>query len=461
MKKLDLLLFGISAVTVGAVVLTAMVRHDLAHQGGLSRVGQWLLATALGTGVLAFAVKLLLIITLLNFAHPTPFPSSAPSSQQPHELSYRATEPARFVWEPLDERKPLPSRSLATQSQHFVWEALPFEAPHPKSNATTADKVALGERLFFDRSLSHDRTLACSSCHDVRGGSGADNRATARGIGGQVGKRNSPTVWNAAFQSVLFWDGRAASLEEQAKGPLVNPLEMGMPSLTAVEARVRDNPAYRAEFARVFGDTRITIEQIAAAIAAYERTLITPDTPYDRFVRGDLTALKPAQLRGMGLFQSVGCVNCHSGPNFSAASLFEQKAALRIFPAHPTPFETRYRLTRDSGAAASGSERGIWRIPSLRNVALTAPYFHNGAVDNLDEAVRIMAAAELGWSGQFLVWSDRDKILTERASPQLTDQEVRDIVAFLHALTSDSLSQHMRQARMHRTPEVRYAYARH
>ncbi len=461
MKRLDLLFFGIIAVVTGAVVLAAMVRHDLGPQGRLSRVGQWLLATALGTGVLAFAFKLLLIITVLTFAPPTPFPSRAEGvtpNAQTATTPQHTTAPPSYVWQQLaGQPSSLVNREPVSARTH-VWEALPEQAPAPLDNPTTAEKVALGERLFFDRALSRDRTVSCSSCHDVHSGSGADNRATAQGIGAQLGRRNSPTVWNAAFQSLLFWDGRATSLEEQAKGPLVNPSEMGMPSLAAVEERVKANPAYQAEFARVFGNAKpITIERIADAIAAYERTLITPDTPYDRFVRGDLTALKPAQIRGMGLFQSVGCINCHSGPNFSSASIFDNKAPLRIFPAHPTPYEKKYLLTHDSGAAAAGSERGIWRIPSLRNVALTGPYFHNGAVADLEEAVRIMAGAELGLTGHYLVWSSRDKALMELSSPALSEQQVRDIVAFLHALTSDALLQRVGQVRIHKTSEVVYA----
>ncbi|MRR09066.1 cytochrome-c peroxidase, partial [bacterium] len=128
----------------------------------------------------------------------------------------------------------------------YVWEALPERAPAPPDNPTTPEKVALGERLFHDTALSRDRTLSCASCHDVRTGAGTDSRATSLGIQGQVGSRNAPTVWNAAFQSLLFWDGRTPSLEEQAKGPPVNPAEMGMPSLDAVAARVRDDPSYRA-----------------------------------------------------------------------------------------------------------------------------------------------------------------------------------------------------------------------
>jgi cytochrome c peroxidase len=268
-------------------------------------------------------------------------------------------------------------------------------------------------------------------------------------VGGQVGSRNAPTVWNSGFQSVLFWDGRAASLEDQAKGPPVNPREMGMPSLEAVEQRVKDNPSYREAFAKAFGaDQPITIKQISGAIAAYERTLITTDTPYDRFVRGDENALSPAQLRGMALFQSVGCILCHSGPNFSGASVFDSPPApLRLFPVFDSPkYVNRYNLSKDTGANAPGSKQAVWRIPSLRNVALTAPYFHNGSVDNLPEAVRIMATVQRGKrisndanDNKTIVWSSRDQTLMRIEAAPLNDRDVDDIVAFLKSLSSDSI----------------------
>jgi cytochrome c peroxidase len=268
-----------------------------------------------------------------------------------------------------------------------------------------------------------------------------DGRRASLGVGGQPGARNAPTVWNAAFQAVLFWDGRAASLEEQAQGPLLNPMEMGMPSAEAVEQVVQADAGYRQAFAEAFAEGQpITIASIAAAIAAYERTLITPDTPYDRFVRGDLDALSPAQLRGMAQFQFLGCINCHSGPNFSAASVFsDQLAPLRLFPTYPTPFEKRYRLTEDSGATPPGGGRGSWRVPSLRNVALTGPWLHNGAVSELDEVVRIMAGAQLGRTGRYLLWSDRNKVMTRLDTPVLDERSVSDLVAFLNALSSDRL----------------------
>lgn len=211
------------------------------------------------------------------------------------------------------------------------WPALPDRAPVPAGNPMTPDKIALGRKLFFDPALSRNGKVACATCQDAK--TGADGRSVSAGIGGKTGRRNAPTVWNAAFQARLFWDGRAASLEEQAKGPFINPVEMGMPDHAAVERAVAARPDYRAEFRAVFGGARpLSIDNIAAAIATFERTLITPDTPYDRYARGDKTALDEAQLRGMRLFEGYGCRICHSGPNFSGASLFDTAMPFRAFP---------------------------------------------------------------------------------------------------------------------------------
>jgi cytochrome c peroxidase len=428
---LDILAIGGVAVVFAGIVLMPMVQFELGPSGRLGR-GRWLLAVALGMGVLAFVFKLGVIVAVSTL------PDMAIAPLIAGHKALVAAEPAPTPLDPF---------ALAAVPPRYVWEALPERAPAPAGNPTTPEKVALGERLFHDKSLSRDRTLACASCHDVATG-GVDHRATSLGIDGQIGSRNAPTVWNAAFQAVLFWDGRAPSLEEQAKGPPVNPAEMGMPTLDAVAQRVAANPDYRPQFDRAFGPgTPITMDAIAAAIAAYERTLITPDAPYDRFVRGDAHALSPAALRGMALFESLGCVACHSGPNFSGASLFDTAAPLRLFPANRTPFEARYGFTRDLGLAAPGTGRGVWRVPSLRNVALTAPYFHNGSVNDLAEAVRVMASAQLGrltredtGPGRFVVWSAPDRMLSSVDRSALSDQQVDDIVAFLRALTSDRLA---------------------
>ncbi|MBI5785518.1 MAG: hypothetical protein HZA64_08685 [Rhodocyclales bacterium] len=445
--NLGFLLIGVIAVMAGATIVLMLVRSELAQASGVSPTrggGRLFLAAALGMGIVAFTVKL------------TTFTLMATLPQQvinPLMVERHFTEIVPADW----TKMPGPPQKDAI----YQWQALPQAAPAPADNPTTIEKVELGKRLFFDPNLSLTRDVSCASCHDVVGGTGVDGRRTSKGIRGQMGGRNAPTVWNAAFQAVLFWDGRAASLEDQAMGPPLNPIEMGMPSGEAVAQRVRENAGYREPFDLAFGKgTPITFERIAQAIAAYERTLITPDAPYDRFVRGDRSALTPAQLRGMALFQSTGCIACHSGANFSGASFVDLTAGdppsgvandngrFRMFPGNDTPYVQRYKLTADKGAAGAGSDRGIWRIPSLRNVALTGPWLHNGSVDKLEEVVRIMAASQLGASingephlGRAVFWSPDERSVSRVDRPVLSEADVQDLVAFLKALSSARLAQ--------------------
>lgn len=431
----DLVSFGVVAMLAALMALIGMVHFDLGPTVRLQPHRRLLLGLALGAGILAFALKLFLIAGFVTVAPPqarVDLPTGRGEGSKPSPASS-----SRYSWTPLS-----PVREGVVLANHpsdsgYTWQALPLQAPAPDWNPTTPEKVALGQALFNDPLLSKDGSVSCASCHALYRAGGADGLKSARGIHDQTGDRNTPTVWNAAFQSLLFWDGRATSLEEQAKGPLLNPLEMGMPSFAAVEARVKAQTRYRLAFAEAFGpDSGIHIAHIAEAIAAYERSLITPDTPYDRFVRGDLTALTPQQLRGMALFESLGCVNCHHGPNFSAASLFDDRMPYRVFPANPTPYEKDYPLL-DS---PSGGGRSAWRVPSLRNVALTGPWLHNGSVTELEEVVRIMAAAQLGWSGHYLLWSESSKTLQEMDRPVPSEEQIADIVAFLHALSGDRLT---------------------
>ncbi len=417
----ELFRIGVAVVLVGLTVLLLMVHRELGPFAGLAPGGRWLLSGAFGLGILAFAAKLAVAAMIArqpDFLHAPPAP-----------VAGERDEAAPF----LNPAPPRPGR--------YVWESLPAVAPAPADNPTTPARVALGRRLFNDKRLSGDGTLACASCHDLFARAGADGRATARGAGGRSGSRNTPTVWNAAFQSVLFWDGRAPSLEAQAGGPILNPIEMALPSPAEAERRLAADSGYRTAFAAAFGDGRVTFERIAQAIAAYERTLVAADTPYDRFVRGDASALSPAQLRGMALFESVGCVLCHRGPNFSDASLLGGESPFRLFPANPTPFDRRYGLLLEDG------RRGSWRVPSLRNVALTGPWLHNGSVDRLEEAVRIMAGAQLGRSAQFVAWLDGNRGLGRIDRSPLAEGDVKDIVAFLEALSSDTLAAAAGQAR--------------
>lgn len=427
---------GLPIAVAAAALILLMVFRELGPASGLGPQGKVILSVGLGLGVLAFAVKLVAILVVERIP-----PSSIASRTPVERMVVRDRE---------SDTRDLRSFSNSRDGSPvpYAWQALPDSAPAPGDNPVTPAKVALGERLFHDKSLSVTGEISCSTCHDVKNGAGVDGLSVSAGVGGKRGQRNAPTVWNVAFQTRFFWDGRASSLEEQAKGPLVNAAEMGMPSLDAVEERVRANPTYRDLFARAFDDksAAISIERIAAAIAAYERTLVSSDTPYDRFVRGDRNAMTEAQLRGMALFQSVGCILCHSGPNFSASSVFDGSAPLRAFPANPTQYDKQYRLTMDKGLAVDTAGPGVWRVPSLRNVALTGPYFHNGSVADLEEAVRVMASAQLGvlirdskTSGVGGVWFPNERVLAAATRPKLSDADVNDIAEFLRALTGESL----------------------
>ncbi|WP_434515456.1 cytochrome-c peroxidase [Dechloromonas sp. ARDL1] len=419
----DLMTIGIPAILFGMLALGMMVHRELGPFVGLTPEGKWLLTVALGMGILAFVLKLGVAQLLV---------------QSPENTIDRLTHTdflhqARADSDKGDFLNPAPNRP-----RQYVWATLPTTAPEPADNPGTLAKIALGKHLFNEKQLSGDASLSCASCHDLYEKAGSDARRTAIGIANQVGARNVPTIWNAAFQSVLFWDGRVPSLEAQAKGPILNPIEMGMSTPAEAERRLNADPTYRARFALAFGEGQaITFERIVQAIAAYERTLITADTPYDRYVRGESTALNQAQLRGMALFEAVGCVLCHRGPNFSDASLLDGETPLRFFPANPTPYDEKYKLLTESG------ERGVWRVPSLRNVALTGPWLHNGSVDKLDEVVRIMASAQLGRSTQLMTWLNKDSALDKVDRSPLSDRDIHDIVAFLESLSSDGLRKKM------------------
>ncbi|KJV07853.1 cytochrome-c peroxidase [Methylocucumis oryzae] len=301
-----------------------------------------------------------------------------------------------------------------------AWDALPTEAPAPQDNPTTAEKVALGQMLYHDPRLSSTGTVACASCHNTMLG-GEDNRPNSMGVHGQTGGRSAPTVWNAAFNKVQFWDGRAASLEEQAAGPVTNPIEMGMKSWDDVVARLKTIEGYNQAFEKAFGKDSISKDNATKAIAAYERTLITPNSAYDKYVDGDKSALTDQQLRGMEKMAELGCTSCHSGPAFNGSGSFQK------FPLFANGyFEAQFHFKKDKGLAEvtkNPADEGMWKVPTLRNIALTAPYFHNGSVKTLDKAVTLMAKLQL--------------------NKDLSKEEVADIVEFLNALTGEFPKQAM------------------
>jgi cytochrome c peroxidase len=270
-------------------------------------------------------------------------------------------------------------------------------------------RVALGERLFHDPALSSDGTISCSTCHSLATG-GVDRRRTSIGIGGAVGPINAPTVFNAGLNFVQFWNGRAASLEEQAGGPLTAAAEMGSawPGILDV---LRGDPGYAAAFAGSYPEG-ITEASVRDAIATFERSLATPDAPFDRYLQGDTEALPAAARAGYEAFVDLGCIACHQGAGVGG-NMFQRFGVMGDY------FGDRGGLTEvDLGrflVTGDEADRHVFKVPSLRNVAETAPYFHDGSAATLEDAVRTMAKYQLG--------------------RHLDEQEIMEIVAFLGSLT--------------------------
>ena len=287
----------------------------------------------------------------------------------------------------------------------------------PEDNPLTPDKVALGQQLYFDPRLSADGTVACATCHNPRFGF-TDGQAVSTGIKGQKGGRSAPTTINRAFSTLQFWDGRAASLEEQAKGPLVNPIEMGNPSHAAVVERLKPIAGYREAFQRVFGTADFTIEHVAKAIAAYERTNLSGNAPVDRFRAGDTTALSAAAQRGLALSEGKArCGRCHTPGNFTD----EQFHNTGVGMDKPQPDLGRYAITKQE------KDKGAFKTPTLRDIALTAPYFHDGSMQTLEEVVEFYNKGGI-----------KNPSLSKEMVPlSLTVQEQADLVAFLRSLTGE------------------------
>ena len=289
--------------------------------------------------------------------------------------------------------------------------------PVPADNPLTAEKIELGKMLYFDKRLSKDGTVACATCHDPNT-AWAEPHATSTGIGGQVGGANSPTVCNAAYATEQFWDGRAPSLEAQALGPIENPIEMGH-TLAELVPQLNAIPAYKEHFQKVFG-TDVTADGIAKAIAAFERTVLSGNSPYDKFVAGDTAALNEAQQRGMKLFDDVGCSTCHAPPMFSNYKYYNAGVGMD----KEQPDAGRKAVTKED------SDLGKFRVPTLREVAKTGPYFHNGSCGTLEAAVALMA-------GGGVENANLSAVLKGIASKSVSDQDKADIVEFLKALCGE------------------------
>jgi cytochrome c peroxidase len=284
--------------------------------------------------------------------------------------------------------------------------------PAPADGALTAARVRLGRRLFFDPVLSTDRTVACASCHQPEHGF-ASAGGRPRGIRGQQTARRAPSLFNRAYGTSFFWDGRAATLEEQALQPIDNPAELGAGAAEAVR-RLRADPDYRAQFGAAFPDG-VTADNLARALASFERVLLRGDSHVDRFHRGNLAALTEAERHGLWLYESKGgCWRCHRGPNFTDEQYHNTGVAWGKEPLDLG----RYAVTKKD------ADRGRFKTPTLRGVALTAPYMHDGSLATLEDVVAFYNQG--GGANPCL-----DPALTPLG---LTKDEIRDLVAFLKAL---------------------------
>lgn len=268
-------------------------------------------------------------------------------------------------------------------------------------------KVELGKMLFFDPRLSRSGAISCNSCHNLAMG-GSDNLKASIGHQWQMGGINSPTVLNSSLNIAQFWDGRAKDLREQAGGPIANPAEMASSHEVAVQV-LNSIPGYRSEFKRVFGKDGITIDEVTSALAAFEETLVTPNSRFDKWLKGDKNALTVRELAGYQLFKNSGCVACHNGAAVGGNSF--QKMGL------VSPYVTDNKAEGRAGVTGQDADRFNFKVPTLRNVALTYPYFHDGEAATLTQAVDVMGRLQLGRT--------------------FTDEENGQIVAFLKTLTGD------------------------
>jgi cytochrome c peroxidase len=352
---------------------------------------------------------------------PVAKPEAKPSTKPEAEAGTKpGTEPAaepsgKPAVEPPAETTPKPGAEEASVLPKVPLGLPPL--PVPKENPMTPEKIELGKQLYFDGRLSKDGQISCATCHDPKMAY-AEHEPTSTGIGKQPGGRNSPTVINAAYAPAQFWDGRAKSLEEQALGPIENPIEMGH-KLDAMIAELSKLKGYEQQFKKVFG-TGVTQDGVAQAIAAFERTILSGNSPYDRFKKGDDKALNEAQKRGLELFESAGCGTCHAPPLFSNGGYFNAGVGMD----KEKPDEGRKVVT--------GNDRdlGKFRVPALREVANTWPYFHDGSAQKLQEAVALMAAG--GKDNPNL-----SVMLKAVREAKLTEANQKDLVEFLNALSGE------------------------
>ncbi|MGB9688271.1 cytochrome-c peroxidase [Thermogutta sp.] len=319
-----------------------------------------------------------------------------------------------------------PAASPPAEAQSAAPQGTPYEVkvplglpplPIPEDNPMTVEKIELGKMLYFDKRVSADGSVSCATCHDPNM-AWAEHTPTSKGIHGQVGTRNAPTVINAAYATSQFWDGRAKTLEEQALGPVANPTEMGH-TIEGMVQSLDGIPQYKELFQKVFG-TGVTPENFAKAIAAFERTVLSGNSPYDRYRAGDQNALTEAQKRGLKVFEESGCADCHTPPLFSSYEFYNAGVGMN----KEKPDEGRKAVT------GKDEDFGKFRVPSLREVANTAPYFHDGSAATLEEAVAVMAAGGIDNP-------HRSQEFDTVREAKITPEQQKDLVEFLKALSGE------------------------
>jgi len=279
--------------------------------------------------------------------------------------------------------------------------------PIAAAKVTDPALVELGKKLYFDTRLSKSGFISCNSCHNLSMG-GTDNIRTSIGHNWTKGPINAPTVLNSSLNFVQFWDGRAADLKEQAGGPIANPGEMASSHTLSVNI-LQSIPGYVAEFKKVFGSDKVDIDKVTKAIAAFEETLVTPNSRFDQYLKGNKKALNEQEVLGYKLFKDSGCVACHNGPAVGGNS-FQKMGIVE-------PYKATSGGEGRSAVTGADADRFNYKVPTLRNVELTYPYFHDGAADTLKEAVDVMGRLQLG--------------------RKFTEDENAKIVAFLNTLTGD------------------------
>ena len=314
----------------------------------------------------------------------------------------------------IKTRSEKPLTELQEQALNLFGK-LPKEA-NKGGYSSSKELIALGKKLYFETKLSKDNTISCNSCHNIENGTGVDNLPVSPGNDeGTFGGRNSPTTLNAALHMAQFWDGREPDVEAQAGGPILNPVEMAMPSKQAVVDRLsKSDDIYPQLFSFAFPheENPITYENLQKAIGAFERTLITPSA-IDLFIRGDENALNAQEKRGLESFISIGCTTCHSGPAIGG-NMYQKFGVYGNYWDYTNSAkidEGRFEVTKNE------ADKYMFKVPGLRNIAKTAPYFHDGSVKDLEKAVKIMAQSQL--------------------NRELTNKETKDIVAFLNSLSGD------------------------